>query len=394
MPATIDNDTLLKAFNQTIQALLDLGISFGSGNGDCPDVTVNNNVPVPSVTVNNYHTVNCSCGGGLSDGGSNTPSGPISTPDPEGDPPIGFDTWQEFRAYKCKAANWVVDGILWWTDHISSFSGTNSLVGVVGIVNMMLQAAILADTAAFIGVSIVAGLTGTWIALGAALVAFAISGAIAWSIFGDVSEAINENREALVCALYNSEPGQSRTDFMEAFNEAIDGFTAQAAISDIIDILLPNDITNLMFTKDDRIDILSAKDCSGCAGEEQQVIFGITAWTNIGTYQSINSINDNSIAWGNLTFNNGASLTFASGDYSSNQVVAVIIWSEERQGGVSSIYADGLQVSSGGAFTSGDAGGSYPTRYDIDPTIADEFVINLNIIPDATVFEVQFIILV
>lgn len=301
MTATTENTDILNAINQTVQALIDLGVSFGGGSA-CPDV----NVEAPNVTVNPHYTINnyVTCGGGLPDGGTNTPQGPAPTPDPESDPPTGFDTWQEFYDYKCKAANWIVDGILWWTDHISSFSGTNSLVGVVAIVNMMLQAAIVADTAAFIGVSIVAGLSGTWIALGAALVAFAIGGAVAWAVFGDVSQAITDNRSELVCALYNSEPGQSRTDFMSAFNDAIDGFTGQAAISEIIDILLPNDITNLLFTKDDRIDILGAADCGGCT-EGQWISDGSFVYGSIVEWENENQVVVQSLPNGHCGFGVG-----------------------------------------------------------------------------------------
>jgi hypothetical protein len=139
-------------------------------------------------------------------------------------------------------------------------------------------------------------------------------------------------------------------------------------------------------------------DCSECVVYvEQQVIFGISAWTNIGTYQAINSINDTQVGWGNLTFHNGAVLTFFPGQYSAYHVKSAIVWSEARNGGVSAIYADGNLVSNGGAFTSGELNGSYQKEYIFSAPVLSPTAIAIHvnaIIAEAPVFEIQFVILV
>lgn len=210
------------------------------------------------------------------------------------------------------------------------------------------------------------------------------------AVLSEIQESIDDNQDALRCLLYNS---LSATDAKNSIVDWIIDNVSELA-SGVFKLFVGIDNMNRLF-ENTAIPVSLSADCSMCAPEEVRVILGLSSYTGLGTYQGINSINDNSFAWGNLTFNPGATLTFSTLiDPSGNEgktFTAVIIWSESREGGVSSIYADGVQVSSGGTFTVGEVGGSYETRFDIDPIVADVFVINLNMAKtDAAVYEVQF----
>lgn len=51
---------------------------------------------------------------------------PIVEPDPEGDPPEGFATWDEYRTLKCQGAHYVFDAM------VRSLNVLNTLSGVLG----------------------------------------------------------------------------------------------------------------------------------------------------------------------------------------------------------------------------------------------------------------------
>lgn len=230
---------------------------------------------------------NC-CGG--SGTGPQLPGGadPADDPGPEtGDPPSGFDSWSQFNDYKCRVANWIVDGLIQTFDIFESFSGSSGFVGVVAIVETARQAIMVAGTASAIGVgSIVAGLASQWYLIAAGLILLAATGIVAWAVFGNLVEAIETNREELVCSLKNSTPETVRPDFMDIMNDAMSGWATQGILADLVEYFLPNEVTNNLFVKNDDLTTYHKDtDCAACGNScLPELYLGSFVSTGPGTF--------------------------------------------------------------------------------------------------------------
>jgi len=239
MPATTNNDTILKAFNQAIQALLDLSIGGGSG---CQDVTVN----LPAPVVNIYNTVKC---GGCGGGGSTPPQ----TPGEEGgDPPPGTGTPDPIDDRKCKVAHILIQELIAYTDNMASlglFEFTLDYSSLGGILNSL-------ASGFRSGLLSLIFQVGGWLQNLQNLI---FSGGFGASI----PETLSSNQDDMICALYNA------TNVSDAKNDVVaaSGLTGQDA--EYLKVVLTTEALNMLFFSMPGSEAVissyqGAADCSGC----------------------------------------------------------------------------------------------------------------------------------
>ncbi len=114
-------------------------------------------------------------------------------PDPEGDPPDGFDTWEEYYLNKCKAAHWIVDNLIM---SIRNFGLMNVVMTTLNLVSFSVAGA-LAAFAAVIA-------PPAFLAIVGVLIQLELLAAGANSLLRQVADYLAERRAEIVCALYNS----------------------------------------------------------------------------------------------------------------------------------------------------------------------------------------------
>lgn len=236
MPATADNDTLLKALNQVIQALLDLSIGGGGG---CPDVTVN----LPAPVVNVYNTVTCGGGG----------STPPQTPGEEGGtPPPGTGTPDPIDDRKCKVANILIQELVAYTDNMAAlglFDWSLDYQTLGGILN-----------------SLAGGFTNGLLSL-----TFQVGGwltnlqnLIFSGGFGaSIPATLSSNQEAMVCALYNS------TNVVDAKTKVVTASGLTGVDASYLKTVLSTEALNMLFFSLPGSEAIifsynGAADCSEC----------------------------------------------------------------------------------------------------------------------------------
>jgi hypothetical protein len=359
MPAQTNNTDILQAINQTVQALLDLAGQITGGG----ETTVN--VAAPNVAV----TVNCNCGGS---GGQGPTTPPTDYTDDGETPPTGYPDYPTYNQAKCNASQWVVNTI-------------------AGDISWLLGVDIAGMTVAALGVGLLIPGIDLVAALGIFL--FMASIGVFTSSLVSVQSWLSANSDDIRCAIYSAVSATEAKAAVIALIEAsalssteqsvLKYFITQAAINKAFDF---SNVPNL------------GADCSGCyGGVETEAIFGIIDWSNLGDYQNVNGPVDGSIAWGEFTVNNGATLKFTPDNtpYEGLPVVGCIVWSEQSEGGLTSISADGVTVSNGGPFAPGNPNGSYPQRYNFTgPVVADEFLLTIYTPNNNTpIYEVHFIVL-
>ena len=257
MPAVTNNDTILKAINQMVQALLDLNIGSGGGGGDCPDVTVN--LPAPVVNV----TVRC---GGYGGGGSDIGSGsPIDDDEATGTtPPQAGDPVDEA---KCKRVNFIIDKYI---NFMGIWSAVNGLLAI-GPAEMM--AAYLAGTSTLLGAFSSLLVAGAVVTLFWAVVALFIGGGLTTAYIVAHLVSVNSNRADWVCAMYNAgDVAELRQAIVDFLGDNLAGLP-QSFVEYHVDHLFPNNVLNGVFngwTGDVAAELdayTSPADCGGCAGD-------------------------------------------------------------------------------------------------------------------------------
>lgn len=262
MPAVTNNDTILKAINQMVQALLDLNIgSSGGGGGDCPDVTVN--LPAPVVNV----TVRCGgCGGGGTDIGSGSPidddEATGTTPPQTGDP---------VDEAKCKRINFIIDKYI---NFMGIWSAINGLLAI-GPAEMM--AAYLAGTSTLLGAFSSLLVAGAVVTLFWAVVALFIGGGLTTAYIVAHLVSVNSNRADWVCAMYNAgDVAELRQAIVDFLGDNLAGLP-QSFVEYHVDHLFPNNVLNGVFngwTGDVAAELdayTSPADCGGCS----ESVFGM-----------------------------------------------------------------------------------------------------------------------
>ena len=205
----------------------------------------------------------------------------------EGDPPEGWETWEDYFQHKCSVAHFIVDSLLTSMRQLAFIELVGLTVGSVAI------------GAALAG-CISLGPAGIPILVAALIVAGVLEGLALL-----VEDYLEDNRTELVCALYNSETTQEAIDIlMEYIDEGIGAIAVSlpvgAAIRVIALLLAGTDTINQLFTNTLAIAYPDA-DCSGCEEEEP-------TWT---------------IRYGSGTINYDTSFTMSSSFVSGFYLVAL-----------------------------------------------------------------------
>jgi len=180
-----------------------------------------------------------------------TGEGVASTGDPETDPPPeGFEDWESFFTHKCQIANTIVDGVIDTLGNLSFVSIVNATV--LGTLIGAAWVGIIALPVAFIPVA------------GAALVALGVS----IGVLNDVAGYLADNREELVCGLYEADNYAAAADFfMSVIDEALSALAVASslhpAIRTLALLLASTDTINQLWDAQLTISYPDA-DCSGC----------------------------------------------------------------------------------------------------------------------------------
>lgn len=216
-------------------------------------------------------TVNCYCGsGGVSggSGGATTGQAPIDPYDPQGDPPAGYDSWQEYYDDVCAKATWLINTI---NDDLGRMSTIQWAIATVATVAPALLALLLDP------------IPGDEIfALAGILIAIAAYGS---STLTTVKGSFNDAIPSLICALFTATgPEDGKSAALAAFREQIEGDTADPIIVEYgvqaIGIMLSWAGLNKVYSKQtDRT--YPAGDCSEC-GEEEEFYISVDIGTEIG----------------------------------------------------------------------------------------------------------------
>lgn len=173
----------------------------------------------PNVTV--------SCGGGGT-GGTTTqqfancldvpieslvPPADIEQNPPEGDPPEGFDTWEEYNVYKCQAAHWIIDTII---NSLRNIGSANLAVAT----GQLLAGTVLGAIAAFSAVIA----PPAFLALVGVLAQLEILASTANTLLSQVADYIAARKAEIVCSMYNSGSAAEATALLNSIIEdAVEG---------------------------------------------------------------------------------------------------------------------------------------------------------------------------
>ena len=233
MPATIENDTLLKAFNQTIQALLDLATSISNNSNGCPDVTVN--VPASEPVINVYNTIKC---GGCGSGGS----GSVGSGSPvDSDPTDGYIPGNDpvVDAAKCKRVNYVIDKYL-------DFLGLwGAVEGLLAIGPAEALATYLLGSSSLVFSSIL--VAGALVTLFWSVVTLFVGGLVVFSYIVAHAVDVRANREELTGAMYNAAtPGDMRQAIIDFMSNHLAGLP-QSFVTYHVDAIFSNNVLNGVF---------------------------------------------------------------------------------------------------------------------------------------------------
>lgn len=278
MSGEINNVNILEAVNQVVKAINDLKLSVESGNA-VKIVTAGCGCTIPPDTIIDPPTA--------PDLGS-----PATDP-----PPNGFDTWGEYQTYKCKAANKLVD------DLISTINNLTSVPGVVaglsaGLAYMIVQAALFATGSAAIAEGLIAlGLasaSGVAIAI-SALVALVVFSAAALAYFLDVASNLGDNKEAIVCGLFNARSVEEALTVIQlAVDDAFVGIVgpvegASDLMNKAIMAFMGTAVLNSLFEDTPGVsDYVGSVSCFVCGGDIYREGFG-TVLENTSEVARINA---------------------------------------------------------------------------------------------------------
>lgn len=198
----------------------------------------------------------CGCGGAVGGGGSagagasQPPLTPAIPSDPEVDPPPeGFETWEEYKAYKCAIANDIIQTLAEDLGEMAIYTfGGITLEGLATLITITIATPIPFDD-----IIVIAGLLLT---------------VAAEIVITTCISIINDDHDNLVCALYMGvDSGSSRDLFLGEFNTFIDGVVADPiekyAAETLMAYMMGASVTNRLYNKDNTRNFPSA-DCSEC----------------------------------------------------------------------------------------------------------------------------------
>jgi len=200
-------------------------------------------------------TVNCgggSCGlqgylGGLTPG-ELMPQDPVTQPDPGGDPPEGFENWDQFYTHKCKAAHFLWQMIRNWMVAMEGITGAGITAAAASpiVAGILASTAIVFPPAAFVAFVVIVVAVGT----------------LSTAAFIELYQAVNywdDNKESIVCALYQSGSAAAALDVIaDEYENAIEfivwsgvlaplGPALAAALSGIGSEVINTNMVNVLF---------------------------------------------------------------------------------------------------------------------------------------------------
>ena len=148
------------------------------------------------------------------------PDFPIDPLDPEGDPPAGWETWENYDEDACAAANAIVEYAYQYARQNKDFFGqdvyTLAAIIVVVVNILTLGFSVLFSRALIVKIGEVIWKMANWLPLEAAE-----------EFFQDMENYIQANRQDLVCTLYESR--LSGSDGMNNFLASMFGFASGTA---------------------------------------------------------------------------------------------------------------------------------------------------------------------
>lgn len=168
------------------------------------------------------------------------------------EPPVGFDSWAEYRTHKCNAAADLVQNLKIDLLSLSNLipEGKMFTVIVAELVAVLLTPIPYDDLASIVGWLVVAGFE--------------------YSLLAELSTGIQDDEDNLRCILYNSVNADSaQIDFKDRVFELIGDVSglglAQTWLEGIVTNLTPNDAFNRVF--ENVSTTIQDADCSGCVAE-------------------------------------------------------------------------------------------------------------------------------
>jgi hypothetical protein len=183
---------------------------------------------------------------------------PASEPDREGDPPAGFETWEAFDAFKCNAIGWFLDG------YIGTLLNWGGLFGVIGGLTV----------AVVVGLCLLIPPAAALITIVAALgVIFSIDASL-FTNFVLIAEALQDERDDIICELYGVDNAADAFDIMSAHVEsAISGLSGlppgvDVTMSVCCTQLISTTYLNVIYTGQGDIEGHTGEDCSACVGAD------------------------------------------------------------------------------------------------------------------------------
>lgn len=168
-----------------------------------------------------------------------------------GDPPTGYSTWAEYYSKKCQAANLVADGIISLYNNLGAIS-----IGSAAVV------------AAAVGLSI-PGIIAVPPAVIPLLVAALLGLGVSISVLTSVGGWLSDNRDDLVCALYESDGVALAIDaFAALIDEALIALAIGSSLHPYVKAvalgMASTDTLNQLFNANLGISYAGV-DCSECA---------------------------------------------------------------------------------------------------------------------------------
>jgi hypothetical protein len=143
--------------------------------------------------------------------------------DPEGDPPGGFETWEEYYTYKCQAAEFIWNLERKHMVNLRNFEGISLAASIVG--------------------PIVAGLAGVlpamftpagFVVFVASVVAIGVVAGASWFYMDEMISHWDDNHDDIICALYNSgTSAQATSALANALEDAIQAIISWGALGGI-----------------------------------------------------------------------------------------------------------------------------------------------------------------
>lgn len=212
------------------------------------------------------------------------------------DPPVGFVDWPTYNTYKCKAANKIADD---WIDTLSNLATLGGVVATIGALALGAFFSTSLLSGILVGLMILgfSAFTAAAIIIGA-LILMVLSGAGLLAYFADLGQDISDEKEDLVCQLFDAQsPADAKvivTEFtldraeLLTYDPGDDDALFQAQLNAIVNALFNSAVTNKLFELDDEIDVyvgdIDCDDCPapsalGCYWDTSDITpFGVIVW--------------------------------------------------------------------------------------------------------------------